>query len=83
VREAVEIVLTHNGTWNHVLDRYEADDRARRSSPEPVRPLGEELIALAREVVRIEAAAGGSARVAARRRLRAARSRRWPRAAAR
>jgi 3-deoxy-D-manno-octulosonate 8-phosphate phosphatase (KDO 8-P phosphatase) len=24
VREVVEIVLTHNGTWNRVLDRYEA-----------------------------------------------------------
>lgn len=24
VREAVEIVLTHNGTWNRVLERYEA-----------------------------------------------------------
>lgn len=24
VREAVEILLTHNGSWHHVLDRYEA-----------------------------------------------------------
>jgi 3-deoxy-D-manno-octulosonate 8-phosphate phosphatase (KDO 8-P phosphatase) len=24
VREVVEIVLAHNGSWNHVLERYEA-----------------------------------------------------------